>query len=128
MTGAYVRCGSLNSMNTTTGNTSAAAHEAWREHAREAHAAHTTERLGEVTAAEDIAAKARARQARLDANVKLRAAELALQRAYRSHRDTARQLAAVNAADEAYQAACRELEKYEPRPRDPFACLPGGGF
>lgn len=85
-----------------------------------------TRSLGQLTAAERDAAKDRARTARLDANVKVRAAELALQRAHRNHRDTAPYLAAADRADEAYQAACAELDKYEPR-RDPFANLPGGG-
>ena len=71
----------------------------------------------------DTAAKARARQARLDANIALRTAEVALQRAHRNGRNTARQLAAVSAADEAYQAACVAYEVHEPR-RDPFAGIP----
>lgn len=113
-------------MNTTTGNSSTAAHEAWRGHAREAYAANADEKLGEATPAEDISAKGRARQARLDANVALRRAELARVRAYRRGRDLAPHNEVVDRAYATYLTASEAYEQDEPA-TDPFACLPGGG-
>jgi len=71
----------------------------------------------------EISPRDRARAAMLEANTKLRTAELARASASHRHQDLDAHHIAVNAASEAYNKAREAYEKFEPRD-DPFRGIP----